>query len=154
MEYGEEFKITFSCNFHLAKYPFDSHDCPLYFGDDNYNISLLIFNPIRILYKMDETWKEFDPLIIDHSPLLFKFEINPLATKEQDNGFDNVSKTGMCIQFKRKSFGLLLGGYYYPTTLFALFSMVSFIINPDVVSQMFTLKFLVCNGNLPQAGQF
>ena len=134
MEYGEDFKITFSCDFHLAKYPFDIHDCPLYFGDERYNSSLLKFNTIRILYKMDETWKEVDPIIIDNSPLPFEFQLNALATKEQDNGFNNVSKTGMCIFFKRKSFGLLLGGYYYPTTSFALLSMVSFVINPDVVS--------------------
>ena len=86
---------------------------------------------------MDETWKEVDPIIIDNSPLPFEFRLNPLATKEEDNGFYNVSKTGMCIKFKRKSFGLLLGGYYYPTTAFALLSMVSFVINPDVVSTYF-----------------
>ena len=141
MAFGELFQITLSCHFYLAKYPFDSHDCKLYFGDERYNSSLLKFNTIRILYKMDETWKEVDPIIIDNSPLPFEFRLNPLATKEQDNGFYNVSKTGMYIKFKRKSFGLLLGGYYYPTTSFALFSMVSFIINPDVVSQMFKLTF-------------
>ena len=134
MEYGEDFKITFSCDFHLAKYPFDSHHCPLYFGDERYNSSQLKFNIIRILYKMDETWKEVDPIIIDNSPLPFEFQLNPLATKEKDNSFYNVSKAGMCLSIKRKSFGLLLGGYYYPTTSFALLSMVSFVINPDVVS--------------------
>ena len=134
MEYGEDFKITFSCDFHLAKYPFDSHHCPLYFGDERYNSSQLKFNTIRISYKMDETWKEVDPIIIDNSPLPFEFQLNPLATKEKNNSFYNVSKTGMRLSIKRKSFGLLLSGYYYPTTSFALFSMVSFIINPDVVN--------------------
>ena len=134
MQYGEESKITFSCDFHLAKYPFDFHHCPLYFGDERYNSSLLKFNTTRILYKMNETWQEVDPIIIDNSPLPFEFQLNPLATNEQDNGFYNVSKTGICIKFKRKSLGLLLSGYYYPTMSFALLSMVSFVINPDVVS--------------------
>ena len=134
MIYGEKFQVTFSCHFHLSKYPFDSHDCQLYFGDMRFNSSQLNFNPIKIHLKIDESTQGVDPAIIDNSPLPFEFQLNPLATKEQDNGLYNVSKTGMCIKFKRKSLGLLLSGYYYPTMSFALLSMVSFVINPDVVS--------------------
>ena len=48
--------------------------------------------------------------------------------------FGTYPLTGMIIKMKRKSLGLLLGGYYYPTTAFALLSMISFLINPDIVS--------------------
>ena len=37
MHYGEEFQITFHCQFHLATYPFDSHECLLYFSDERYS---------------------------------------------------------------------------------------------------------------------
>merc|ERR1712008_263366 len=43
------------------------------------------------------------------------------------------SFTGMLLTIKRKSYGQLLSGYYYPTASFALLSMISFLINPDVV---------------------
>ena len=85
---------------------------------------------------MDKTSDGFDPITLD-SPLPFEFHVKALESKEKDvAGYHNVSYAGMCLSFKRKSFGLLLSGYYYPTTSFALFSMVSFIINPDVVSQI------------------
>jgi hypothetical protein len=77
-----------------------------------------------------------DSIIIDNSTLPFEFELESLAEKERDYSHFRVSMTGMHLKIKRKSLGLLLSGYYYPTTSFALFSMVSFIINPDVVSQV------------------
>ena len=136
MIYGEEFEINLSCPFNLANYPFDSHECLLYFGDPNTNSSQLKFNHTSISY-MDKTNDGFDPITLV-SPLPFEFQLKALESKEKDvAGYHNVSYTGMCLHIKRKSFGLLLSGYYYPTTSFALFSMVSFIIDPDVVSQIF-----------------
>ena len=88
-----------------------------------------------------------DPIIIDNSTLPFEFQLKSLAEKEKTYSHINISYTGMGLSIKRKSFGLLLSGYYYPTTSFALFSMVSFIINPDVVSQMFKLTFKFLGGN-------
>ena len=76
-----------------------------------------------------------DPVIIDKSTLPFEFQLKSLAEKERKYSHIKVSMTGMQLKIKRKSLGLLLSGYYYPMTSFALFSMVSFIINPDVVSQ-------------------
>ena len=133
MQYGEGFKITFSCHFHLAKYPFDSHDCPLYFAEDRYNSSEVKFNSTTIYYNTDETSEGVDPIIIDKLPFPFEFQLKSLPTKEKGVSW-NVSYTGMNVRIKRKSFGLLLSGYYYPTTSFALLSTVSFLINPDVVS--------------------
>ena len=78
-----------------------------------------------------------DSIIIDNSTLPFEFQLESLAEKERKYGRSLwISMTGMHLKIKRKSLGLLLSGYYYPTTSFALFSMVSFIINPDVVSQV------------------
>ena len=41
--------------------------------------------------------------------------------------------TGVNIILKRNTLNLLIGGYYIPTSLFAILSMISFFINPDVV---------------------
>ena len=132
MQYGEGFKITYLCDFHLAKYPFDFHDCPLYFGDERNNSSDVKFNSVSIFYNTDETSEGVDPIVIDNSPLTFEFELKSLPTKEKGVSF-NVSYTGMNVRIKRKSLGLLVSGYYYPTASFALLSVVSFLINPDVV---------------------
>ena len=46
----------------------------------------------------------------------------------------NYSYTGVRFKFRRHDMGLLLGGYFGPTFIFAILSLVSFFINPDVVS--------------------
>ena len=46
----------------------------------------------------------------------------------------NYSYTGMKMKLKRKSLGHLTVGYYYPTGSFSLLSMISYLINPDIVS--------------------
>ena len=54
MEYGEEFQLTFPCRFQLAKFPFDSHECPIYFGDKRYKKQVLIINNITIIYESSQ----------------------------------------------------------------------------------------------------
>ena len=75
-----------------------------------------------------------DPIVIDNSPLPFEFQLQSLASKEKHVGY-NVSYAGMLVRIKRKSLGLLLSGYYCPSASFAFLSMISFLINPEVVSQ-------------------
>ena len=41
--------------------------------------------------------------------------------------------TGVTIFLKRNTFDLLIGGYYIPTGIFAVLSMISYFIDPDVV---------------------
>ena len=41
----------------------------------------------------------------------------------------------MCLKLKRKPPYRLLTSFYYPTIAFALLSMLSFLINPDIVSK-------------------
>ena len=82
---------------------------------------------------MDETSEGVDPIIIDYSCLRFDFQLQSVATKEKDAGY-NISYTGMLVRIKRNSLGLLLSGYYYPSASFAFLSMISFLIHPEVVS--------------------
>ena len=41
--------------------------------------------------------------------------------------------TGITIILKRNTFDLLVGGYYIPTGIFAILSMISYFIDPDVI---------------------
>ena len=74
------------------------------------------------------------PLILDDLALPFGFELEVLPNKEKDVNY-NVSMAGILIRIERESFGMLLSGYCYPTISFALLSMVSFLIHPDMVRQ-------------------
>ena len=73
-------------------------------------------------------------------PFPFQFELEALPVFEQIFEGTTYTYTGMLMRLKRKSLGQLLSGYYYPTATFAFLSMVSFLINPDVVS--FNFKFV------------
>ena len=44
------------------------------------------------------------------------------------------SYTGIALRMRRKSLGQLLSGFFYPSAAFALLSMISFLIKPDMVS--------------------
>ena len=72
------------------------------------------------------------PLILEDLALPYRLELEVLPIREKDIGY-NVSQAGILIRIEKKSLGQLLSGYYYPTASFALLSMVSFVINPDVV---------------------
>ena len=53
-----------------------------------------------------------------------------------DNGF-NYASAGIKIYLRRKSLGLLFGSFYAPTATFAMLSMLSYCINPDMVIKNF-----------------
>ena len=111
------------------------NECPIYFGNDLYSTDELIFDQITIYYADDITSQGKDSIFIDDLALPFEFELESLAVKQNSFNF-NVSSIGILIRMRRNSLGQLLSGYYYPTASFALLSMVSFLIDPDVVSRL------------------
>lgn len=137
--YGEKFKLTISCQFRFEAYPFDSHECPVEFGDFTIGKEKLTYNSASISYGNTSTFitsKIGDPpIIIDHLSFPFEFQLEAMPAFEKSNGNMNFSNTGMLLKLNRNSFGQLLGGYYYPTGTFALISMISFLIKPDIVSK-------------------
>ena len=78
-----------------------------------------------------------DPIIIDNLPLPFGFQLVVLPTFELKDIYKmSFSYTGIVLKMRRKSPGQLLSGYFYPTAAFALLSMISFVIKPDMVSPL------------------
>ena len=54
------------------------------------------------------------------------------------------------MDLTRTSRGRLDSGYYYPMAAFALLSMISYLINPDIVSHpVYILKFYLSKIDLP-----
>ena len=78
------------------------------------------------------------PMILKNLPFPFEVQISYLPTYEEFNLFTGkiYSETGMSLILKRSKMGQLASGYYYPTTAFALLAMISYLINPDIVSQI------------------
>ena len=142
MTYNEGSKLTFSCDFQLSYYPFDSHECNLLIGSQKDDTSKLKLIDLSIQYDTLSTNIEEEPIIINK---LFKSYEVKLETRPQFEHFSiigndkhkftgNYSYTGMKMKLKRKSLGHLTVGYYYPTASFSLLSMISYLIKPDIVS--------------------
>ena len=145
LAYGEEFQLTVSCHFHFKKFPFDFHECPIYFGTDVYSTDQMKFDEITVFHDYNKIAKRKEPLFIDELALPFEFELEALPIKQKflRGGFNyNISSAGILIRLRRNSLGQLLSGYYYPTTSFAMLSMISFLINPDVVNYQNSCFFL------------
>ena len=136
MQYVEECLLTFSCGFSFKDYPFDSHVCKMEYGDQTWTTDWLTFNSPTIVYDDKSHSLGDDPIIIENSNLPFTFHLSTLPAYEKKDPFDtsSYSFTGLVMNISRKSYVKLLSGYYYPMTAFALLSMISYLIKPDVVS--------------------
>ena len=136
MWYIEDFHLTFSCGFNFKNYPFDSHVCKMEYADQTLSTEVVILGPPTIIYRDISHSLGDDPIIIENSNLPFKFHLNTMASYEKKDLVDGYfySFTGLVMNISRKSYGKLLSGYFYPMAAFALLSMISFLIKPDMVS--------------------
>ena len=131
----ETFQLTFSCNFDFTEFPFDSHACPLEYGDNMYSQEQTRFNITQAVFGNLSTKNGADSIVLDSLPFPFEFQLVILPTFELRNIYNvTFSHTGIVLKMRRKSPGQLLCGYFYPTAAFGLLSMISFLIKPDMVS--------------------
>ena len=131
---GEEVEITFACHFDFQKFPFDDNTCDLTYFDKLADVSKIILNSTYFVDywgNVIESSQNKSKLKITNTttPYIFSVEINPNQTV-----FKSVSAAGIKIYIQRDSIGLLLGSFYVPTGIFAILSIASYVIHPDVVS--------------------
>ena len=133
----ETFQLTFSCHFHFADFPFDSHECPIEYGSGTLKQEKMRFNVTRAEFSNLSTNSGSDPIILDDLPFPFEFQLVVLPNFGLKNSIKNrtvtFSYTGIALRMRRKSLGQLLSGFFYPSAAFALLSMISFLIKPDMV---------------------
>ena len=98
-------------------------------------------NNAAVMLGLDQETKLSDGHLPYSFSILGKKEF-PITNYEWD-----YPAIGIRIILKRKTLGTLIGGFYIPTALFAILSMISFFINPDVVSTVYLRVFpLIDNG--------
>ena len=71
---------------------------------------------------------------MQQSRLPFKITLESLGELPILEEGRNHSYTGVKMVFRRNNLGLLAGGFYFPTLVFSLLSLLSFAIKPEVVS--------------------
>ena len=130
----ELFQLTFSCNFDFTEFPFDSHECPLQYGDVVESQENLRLNVTLAVFDNITTTIGGDPIVLDNLPFPFEIQLVSLPNFEIINRqHGSFSWTGIVLKMRRNSLGQLLIGYFYLTASFALLSMISFLIKPDMV---------------------
>ena len=119
--------------------PFDSHHCDFDFGNVISNFSVM-FAPVQILPPMGGV----NPVILTKDVQIHNFHLPYSFTMSSKKdyvklGLDGYyyAYTGIVINIKRQKLDQLMGGFFGPMTIFALLSMISFFIKPEVVSFFF-----------------
>ena len=132
-EYSLIMKVKIYCHFDFSDFPFDEHECHFTFNS-RLSTNLVKLTPPMIHHKGKNTTTK-GGLEVESKRLPFTTKLTSLKSfplVDESNGFF-YEATGMKIHFSRKSLGVLTGTFYGPTAIFAVLSMISFQINPNVV---------------------
>ena len=133
-EYQQALKIEIYCTFDFTSYPFDSHECDFDFGASSSFASLLYLNETLLRHKNIKRYFGEGPITFIPTRLPFSVSLDSLEEHKYFQAGEVYSFVGMRIRLTRNNMGLLVGGYYGPTSIFSLLSLASFTINPDIVS--------------------
>ena len=134
MEYQQSLKVILYCSMDFKHFPFDHHYCDLNFGSAENSINLLKMNATTIDYKNQSLSYGEGLLLMKQSRLPFDIALESLESFEYIQVGIKLSYAGMRIYLTRNDFGVLIGGYYGPTIIFSMLSLVSYSIKADVVS--------------------
>ena len=95
--------------------------------------------PTEIIYSGAETKFGNEPLEVSSTRIPFEMKVESTQPfNVLDAGYE-YSHAGFRIYFKRSKIVGILSAFYGPTGLFGFLSMISFCINPDVVSEYFLI---------------
>ena len=124
---SEYLTMKFSCTFDFNNYPFDKHKCQLRFYEFRYPDEINI--DITYIYFEDQYIDDRnDTIIIDVPKIPFRI----LITIGEDDVYND---TGVIfLSLERNELDLLIGAFYIPTGAFAVLSLVSYLISPELVS--------------------
>ena len=133
-EYAELIKETLNCDFEFHFFPFDKHECFLRFHNPHLITEFLKITPTKIYASSKSTNLSQNSIEIQNSRLPYKITLESIETSMTQSTIYQYVNSGLKITLERRNIGQLLGGFFCPTAIFALLSLVSFTINPDIVS--------------------
>ena len=133
----------------FSNYPFDSHICYWKIrSNESQNVTKLSIASIQQETK-NKTATESNPIPLETTNLLYDVFVSPTG----DSGTEFVQREDrsfVLVQFSlaRNQNGRLklISAYFLPTALFAILSLVSYLIKPDIVmSTTFVFKESIQN---------
>ena len=134
MEYQQSLKVTIYCSINFKHFPFDYHNCDLNFGASGITINALKMSTTAMNYKNQSVSHDEGLLHMKQSRLPFDISLESLESFVYVQRGYPFSYTAMRLHLTRNDFGILIGGYYGPTAIFSMLSLVSYSIKADIVS--------------------
>ena len=139
LRYNVIFVAKVSCKLDFQSFPFDNHECDLILRNwSGASYRIVLKSPT--IYGLDEDGKEiagkyFNITTNSNNKLDYKFQFESLPMAEYQDREFKFSETGIKMIFERtqKSQTKIFGGYHATTAIFAVLSLISFFIQPEVV---------------------
>ena len=133
MQFGDVITQTVSCEMDFTLFPFDHHSCDMIFYLTQHPSDYVMFDSPMVFKGQNNVSIGEESMNIPTKRLPYTISVESLNTSIVYTLNRKRSATGVRFHFARNSIGLLLGGYYLPTGIFASLSLVSFIIKPEIV---------------------
>ena len=134
LNFQEILRVRVYCPFKFGNYPFDQHECNFTFGMSGNTIDGIALTPAKIRHAGKEITYGDEPLTLHSKRLPFDIKLSSIKAWPLKSDGAEYAFCGMNIRFTRQGLGVLIGSFYAPTAIFALLSMISFNIHPDIVS--------------------
>ena len=134
-EYEETFIVTIFCSFDFSSFPFDHQHCDFVFGLSQQTTGSAFLSP-TLIKTQDGNQTQFGKAALPFLSVRLPFDIKISGIEPfsvNSSGGFIYSHAGMRIDFTRNKLSQLIGGFYGPTAIFAILSMISYSINPEVV---------------------
>ncbi len=143
--------MTVSCDFRFFDFPFDIHWCNFDLGDPILEDNWIVFNTVKVFYRNESNIDGNIPMVVDRLRLPFEVTLTPRKSyrKFLSSYQANFSYTGVELFLQRDRLGKLAAGYFLLTGTFAILSILSFFINPDVVSDIRIILKILANSVKP-----
>ena len=133
MQFGDVITQIVSCEMDFTLFPFDHHSCDMIFYLTQHPSDYVMFDSPTVFNGPNNVSIGEGLMNIPNKRLPYTISVESLNTSIIYTLNRKRSATGVRFHFARNSIGLLLGGYYVPTGIFASLSLVSFIIKPEIV---------------------
>ena len=133
MLFADVITQTVSCEMDFTLFPFDHHSCDMIFYLAQHPSDYVMFESPTVFKGKNNVSIGAKAMNIPTKRLPYTIYVESLNTSIFYDINRKRSATGVRFHFARNSIGLLLGGYYVPTGIFASLSLVSFIIKPEIV---------------------
>ena len=142
LEMHEAIRITVYCDFDFSSFPFDDQECDLSLYDPVTDLTRIIINETKHLCNNGICKQGNEWLMLQYQHKIpYSIRMKNIGSRDHTFGDSDiygeswsVSVSSIRFSLQRNSLDLLIGGFYLPTGIFAILSMGSYIINPEMVS--------------------